>query len=310
MTIVVAGEALIDLIVGVDGGLTAVPGGGPYNAARTLGRLGAECAFLGMISDDHFGRVLREHLEASGVRLAVSQSTPAPSTLAVAQLSRGGAADYRFYLQGTSVSMLTAKEAWAGLPSEFDALHVGTLGLVVEPTASVLEALVDDAAANHVIMLDPNCRPKVINDFATFRDRVLRVWRKADIVKVSDDDVAFLFPEGGFEAEIQQVVDRGGIVLHTAGPQPIDVFSGGGRGLVSPATGGVVDTVGAGDIFGATVLWALLQDGWNQGAAWTPEQVLPAVRLGSRAAHIACQRAGAEPPTLAELQAATTTVSN
>lgn len=308
MTIVVAGEALVDLIVGVDGGLTAVPGGGPYNAARTLGLLGADCSFLGMISDDHFGHVLRKRLEDSGVHLAVADATTAPSTLAVAQLSRGGAADYRFYLQGTSVSMLTAKEAWAGLPEKFDAFHVGTLGLVVEPTASVLEALVDEAAADHVIMLDPNCRPKVITDFASFRDRVLRVWHQADIVKVSDDDVAFLFPDGGFDDEVTRVVERGGVVLHTAGAQPIDVFSGGGRGLESPDTGGVVDTVGAGDIFGATVLWALLADGWHKGAGWTPDQVLPAVRLGSKAAHIACQRAGAEPPTLAELQAATARV--
>lgn len=307
MTIVVAGEALIDLIVDVDGGLTAVAGGGPYNAARTLGLLGADCSFLGMVSDDHFGRMLHRRLEDSGVHLAVSEPTAAPTTLAVAQLSTAGAADYRFYLQGTSVSMLTAKEAWAGLPEEFEALHVGTLGLVVEPTASVLEALVGEAASDHVIMLDPNCRPKVITEFETFRDRVLRVWRQADIVKVSDDDVAFLFPDGGFETQVAEVVERGGVVLHTAGAQPIDVFSGGGRGTVVPSTGDVVDTVGAGDIFGATVLWALLRNGWHKGAHWSPDRVLPAVALGARAAHIACQRAGAEPPTLAELQVVSAT---
>ena len=307
MTIVVAGEALVDLIVDVDGGLTAVAGGGPYNAARTLGQLGSDCSFLGMVSDDHFGRMLRRRLEDSGVHLAVAEPTSAPTTLAVAQLSTSGAADYRFYLQGTSVSMLSAKEAWAGLPAQFDALHVGTLGLVVEPTASVLEALVDEAAADHVIMLDPNCRPKVITDFEAFRDRVLRVWHKADVVKVSDDDVAFLFPGGGFDAQVANVVERGGVVLLTAGSQPIDVFSGGGHAQVVPDSGGVVDTVGAGDIFGATVLWALLGEGWHQGARWSPEQVLPAVRLGSKAAHIACQRAGAEPPTLAELHAASAT---
>ena len=304
MTIVVAGEALIDLIVDVDGGLTAVAGGGPYNAARTLGLLGADCSFLGMVSDDHFGRLLRRRLEDSGVHLAVSEPTAAPTTLAVAQLSTAGAADYRFYLQGTSVSMLTAKEAWAGLPEHYEALHVGTLGLVVEPTASVLEALVSEAAENHVIMLDPNCRPKVITDFDAFRDRVLRVWRQADIVKVSDDDVAFLFPDGGFDTQVADVVARGGVVLLTAGEEPIDVFSGDGRGVVKPSTGDVVDTVGAGDIFGATALWALLRNGWRKGARWSPDQVLPAVRLGSKAAHLACQRAGAEPPTLDELHAA------
>ena len=117
----------------------------------------------------------------------------------MAEFSEEGAATYRFYLDGTSLPMLSAKEAWAALPRDYEALHIGTLGLVVEPTASVLEALVDEEAETHLIMLDPNCRPAVVTDFASFSARILRLFEKADVIKVSDDDVAFLFPGGGFE---------------------------------------------------------------------------------------------------------------
>lgn len=308
--IVVAGEALIDLIVSPNGSLKAIPGGGPYNAARTLGLLGADCTYLGVLADDYFGRQLRARLIDSNVTIGCVEPTGAPSSLAVAELSEDGAANYRFYLEGTSLPMLSAKEAWAGMPQTYDALHVGTLGLVVEPTASVLETLVDEAAEDHLIMLDPNCRPHVVSDFDGFRARILRLVDKTDILKVSDDDVAFLFPDGGWEQLIDRVAGRGGIVLHTAGSRPIDVFAHDGRGTVVPESGEIVDTVGAGDIFGATTLWALLQDGWHKGASWGVEQVLPAVRTGSVAAHIACQRAGAEPPRLLELTARMASLSD
>jgi fructokinase len=304
--IVVAGEALMDLIVSPSGTLQARPGGGPYNAARTLGLLGAQCTYLGVLADDYFGVQLRNRLLESNVRIGCASVTNAPSTLAVAQLSEDGSASYRFYLEGTSLPMLSAKEAWAGLPESYAALHVGTLGLVVEPTASVLETLVDHAATDHLIMLDPNCRPAVVTDRDAFRARMLRMIRQADLIKVSEDDVTFLFPEGGFDEVIDKAVARGAIVLHTAGADPIDVYAHDGRTQVMPAQGDIVDTVGAGDIFGATVLWALLEQGWGKGQRWGVDQVAPAVRTGATAAHIACQRAGAEPPTLDELTATLT----
>lgn len=305
--IVVAGEALVDLIISADGALRAVPGGGPYNAARTLGLLGAEVSFLSVLSDDYFGRQLRAGLQSSNVTVAVRTPTTVPTTLAIAELSEHGSASYRFYLEGTSLPMLSAREAWGSLPEEYDALHIGTLGLVVEPTASVLETLVDEEATGHLVMLDPNCRPAVVHDFAAFSQRMRRLFDKTDIIKVSDDDVRFLFPDGDFDAVVKDVTARGAIVLHTAGSGPIDVYAHDGHAQVTPPRSEVVDTVGAGDIFGATVLWALLRDGLRKGDQWGVEQILPAVRTGAIAAQIACRRAGAEPPTLAELDLATTT---
>lgn len=301
--IVVAGEALVDLIVSPNGAIRAVPGGGPYNAARTLGLLGADVAFLGVLSDDYFGRQLRQRLVDSHVTVACQTPTTAPTSMAVAELSDERSATYRFYLDGTSLPMLSAREAWDSLPEEYQALHIGTLGLVVEPTASVLETLVEEEAPEHLVMLDPNCRPAIVADFAAFSARMMRLFDFADIVKVSEDDVAFLFPDGGFDEAVARLTARGGIVLHTAGAGPIDVFAHDGQGRVLPTGGDIVDTVGAGDIFGATVLWALLHDGWTKGARWGVAHVLPAVRTGATAAHMACQRAGAEPPTLTELTA-------
>lgn len=301
--IVVAGEALVDLIVDPMGGLTAVPGGGPFNAARTLGLLGADCTYLGVLAGDHFGELLRSQLAAASVKLACPTATAAPTTLAVAQLDGAGSATYRFYLEGTSIQMLSGSAARGGMPAEFDALHIGTLGIVVEPTASVLEQVAVDAAADHLIMVDPNCRPAIVTDFPAFRDRAIRLMKLADLIKVSVDDVAFLFPEGGFEDLVADLAEAGKFVVQTAGAGPIDVFARGRRDVVHPPTGGVVDTVGAGDIFGATLLWALTRAGWRKGHDLGLGDLLAAVTTAAVAGHLSCQSPGASPPSLAELDA-------
>ncbi|HEX5828922.1 MAG TPA: PfkB family carbohydrate kinase, partial [Candidatus Limnocylindrales bacterium] len=140
--IVVAGEALVDLIVRADGSLVAVPGGGPYNAARAVGRLGVPVAWLGGLSSDRFGRQLEVGLVEDGVSLALVQRTDAPTTLALAELDAGGAATYRFYTQGTSAPLVLPGPLHRGLPAGTRAVHAGTLGLVLDPMATTLEALV------------------------------------------------------------------------------------------------------------------------------------------------------------------------
>ena len=104
--ITVAGEALMDVLVEPSGKVTALPGGAPFNVARTIARLGADCQFLGRLSDDGFGRRLRMSLEQEHVRLAVARATSAPTTLAIAELDDSGSADYRFYLDGTAAAQM------------------------------------------------------------------------------------------------------------------------------------------------------------------------------------------------------------
>ena len=128
MSIVVGGEALVDLVPHAAGELRAHAGGGPYNTARTLGRLGQDVHYLGCLSDDGFGKLLRARLVEDDVQLDTAVETPLPTTLALAELDERGAATYRFYTEGTSAPALEPEAALAALPERVEMLHVGTLG--------------------------------------------------------------------------------------------------------------------------------------------------------------------------------------
>ena len=192
--IVVAGESLIDLIVRPDGRVEAIPGGGPYNVARTLGRLGCDVSFLGRLSTDRFGSILRAGLAGAGVDLGLAPSTAAPTLLAVAELDVDGAATYHFYADGTAAPGLAVGDLTGGLPAATTALHVGTLGLVFEPMAATIEALIADASPDVLVVADPNCRPTAIRDPDAYRARLARILRRVGVAKVSVDDLAWLAP--------------------------------------------------------------------------------------------------------------------
>lgn len=300
--IVVAGEALIDLIVRPDGQLVPVAGGGPYNTARAIGRLGVEVAWLGGLSHDHFGRLLEDGLAADGVSLTLARRTDLPTTLAVAELDDDGGATYRFYVEGTSAPAVGAEVLAAGLPWSTRAVHVGTLGLVLEPMATTLEALVAELPGDVLLMVDPNCRPSIIRDPDGFRVRIGRVLARADVVKVSVDDLAFLVPGELADKSARWVAALGPrVVLITDGARPVRAWIDGAvREVEAPAVT-VVDTVGAGDTFGGAFLACLLAGGGGREAVADPAAVLRAVRFAVRASAMVCERPGADPPTLAQL---------
>ena len=204
--IVVAGEALMDLIVAPDGSVSANPGGGPYNTARTIARLGQPVAFLGRISSDRFGTELRANLARDGVSSDGVIETDDPTTLALVELDEHGVATYQFYVDGTSAAGLTDAEADAVMAAPAaagNALHVGTLGLVLEPVGTTLERMVSGADTDRLVMVDPNYRPSATPDLAAFRARIDRIAGRADVVKVSDEDLRFLAPE-----EEPEAIDR------------------------------------------------------------------------------------------------------
>jgi fructokinase len=189
--IVVAGEALVDLVIDTAGEVTAKLGGGPFNTARTIGRLGLPVTFLGVVSSDRFGNQLYTALMADGVAANGIVRTDLPTTLAAAELDDGGAATYHFYFAGTSAPALTEVPPGLAAPA---AVHAGTLGLVLEPMATTLLAYLADLPDTTLVMLDPNCRPAVVADRAAFTARVREACRRADVVKVSTDDIEFLSP--------------------------------------------------------------------------------------------------------------------
>lgn len=302
--IVVAGEALIDLIVDPDGALRAVPGGGPYNCARTIARLGQATTFVARISTDRFGQMLLANLEADGVNVDRVVTTGDSSTLAVAELDARGTATYHFYLEGTSAAGLTDADAADVLAPEVAALHLGTLGLVLEPTGTTIERLVHAASPSVLVMLDPNCRPSATRDAAAYRARIARIAGRADVVKVSEDDLRFLDPEGTPDGAVDRMLELGvPVVLRTDGGQVVEVRTTTGRVSVPVPPVDVVDTVGAGDAFGGGFLAAWVAAGRGRAELRSMDQVLEAVTFAVRVAGATCARAGADPPTLTELQA-------
>ena len=300
--VVVGGEALIDLIVDQAGRVIPAPGGGQYNAARAIARLGGDVHFLGRISDDWFGRLLLGRLESDGVGTDLVVATTDPTTLVLAEIDAQGVAHYHWYIEHTTVPGLELADARRALLPPPDALHVGTLGLTMEPVADSLAALVAAVPASTFVMVDPNCRPTATRDVAVYRDRMARVLGRADIVKGSDEDFAFLALADSPEASARLLLDRGvGAVIVTQGGRPTRAWCAGGAVEVPVPVVEVVDTVGAGDAFGGAFLARWLELGLGRTELADVDRLEEAVAFAVRAAAINCTRAGAEPATREEM---------
>jgi fructokinase len=301
--IVVGGESLVDLVVDVDGNVTATPGGGPYNVARALGRLGQEVAFLGRISTDAFGRILRAGLAADGVADGCITATDDPTMLAVAEIDGDGAATYRFHTYGTAAVGLSIADVPDGLPSGTTVFHVGSLGLVLEPTAATIERLVLEAPADVLVVVDPNCRPAAIDDPRRYRARLRRVFGRANVVKVSTEDLAWLEPgREPLDAARSVLADRAAVVLLTDGPRPVRIVTAGDVVSMNVPDVAVVDTIGAGDAFGAGFLAAWTRAGRSRAALADASAVQEATRFAIEFGARTVGRAGADPPTSSELR--------
>ena len=179
--ITVAGEALIDLIVDPAGHIDPSFGGGPFNVVRAVARLGLPAAFLGRLSSDRFGRLMRADLDRHGVLAAVETPADAPTTLAMVDVDPVGVPGYHFYLAGTSAAAIGPEQAI--MPADTAALHIGSLGLVMEPVGSTLEQLVTGLPAGITVMLDPNCRPGAIASRQAYVDRLDRILRRVDLIR-------------------------------------------------------------------------------------------------------------------------------
>ncbi len=192
--ILVAGESLMDLIVGPQGDVHAAAGGGPFNTARTIARLGQPVRFLGRFSADPFGALLAGKLAADQVELELPGQVAEPTALAIVSLDDAGVARYWFHLIGTAGFVLDRQSAARALRKDVTALHVGTLGLVVEPMAAAVEDLARQLPEPVLLMLDPNWRASAIPDASAQLDRIRRLLLRTDILKTSSEDLAFLVP--------------------------------------------------------------------------------------------------------------------
>ncbi|MEW2415901.1 carbohydrate kinase [Streptomyces sp. NPDC046866] len=292
--IVVGGEALIDLVPVAQppGALLPRPGGGPYNTALALGRLGAETAFCSRVSTDGFGEQLLAGLRGAGVDLSLVQRGPEPTTLAVASLGPDGSAAYGFYVEGTADRLFTLPDA---LPPEARALALGTCSLALEPGASAYEALLRRESARGLLtLLDPNIRPALIADPAAYRARFLGWLPSVSVLKLSEEDADWL----GGRVEDWLAAGPSAVVL-TRGAAGLTVRTREGAEHAVPAPAvAVADTIGAGDTVNAALLHRLAGPDRAPGGEVDWPGVLA---FAARAAALTCTRTGAEPPYAAEL---------
>jgi fructokinase len=301
--ITVVGEALIDIIVDPAGNVTSVVGGAPLNTARTIARLGVPATFLGGVSRDAFGARIMRLLEADGVGYALGEQVDEPTTLAIAQIDADGAATYRFMMEGTLAAAVTPRAALSHIGTECSALHVGTLGLVLQPLADASAAVVAAAPADRLVMVDPNCRPSVMTSSDVFDRTLQAVLERADVVKVSGDDLAFIYPSiETHDAAVRLQRESGAVVLFTDGARSVHVLTESDDVVLEVPRVTVVDTVGAGDSFSGGFLAQWLSKGLGRADVANLDEVLSAARFGIAVAAITCQRPGADPPNVQEVE--------
>ncbi|MFV0384356.1 carbohydrate kinase family protein [Paracoccus sp. (in: a-proteobacteria)] len=302
--ILCAGESLIDMVP-ENGAFRPLAGGAVYNTAIALGRLAEPVAYLWPISRDPFGDMLLRPLQEAGVNLDLCPRSDRLTTLALVTLT-GGEARYSFYDEGSAGRMLAPADIPA-LPDRTQAIFAGGISLVPDPCGAAIEALVARNHARLPVMIDPNIRPFFIDDAAAHRARLDRLLRHADIVKLSADDLDWLYPGLPPQDAAREVLKLGPkLVLQTGGEAGARAIWSGPDISVPAVRTTVADTIGAGDTFNAGVLASLGRQGvlTKAGiAAITPDQIAAALTLGAQAAAITVSRPGANPPWAHEMPA-------
>jgi fructokinase len=316
--IAVLGEAVVDLVDQGGGLYRAHPGGSPLNVAVGLGRLGRATELHARVSADAFGQLFRRHLAASGVGVHALVDAAEPSTLAVASLDPAGVASYDFWVQGTADWQWTAAELAVPLGDHVVALHTGSMTLEVEPGASLVLDLLRRHRGRVTISYDPNVRLARRDPTGSARDRARSAAALADLVKVSVDDLAWLRPG----EDPPDVADAWVAAARSAGSGPaLVVVTQGAAGAFAVTARGVrqrrparpvvvADTVGAGDAFMAGLLDGLAATGvlgpgrWDALAGLGTADLADLLEHAMLVAALTCARAGADPPTRAEVLAA------
>lgn len=292
----VAGEVLIDLIPN-EGVLEAIVGGGPANTAKALARLGFDSYFIDGISTDAYGKQARAELLADGVKLDYTLTSDKPTCVAKVTLDAEGSAIYDFLIDGTAT--FEFNETWLPDPKNPPAvLHVGTLATIVEPGATHLFSWAKKVKAP--LIFDPNIRTSVINDRVHYQG-IMQKWASiSSVIKMSEDDLAWLYPEQDFRAVAENFInEKTQLVVLTRGASGIDGYTEDGEVSVPGVKVDVVDTVGAGDTVGAILVEGIVKFGLDNLVGTTLEKTL---HRAAQAAAITCSRAGANPPTLLELE--------
>jgi fructokinase len=294
MSIWVCGEVLIDVLP-----TGPVVGGGPANTAKALARLGHTVDFIDGISTDAYGVSARKELERDGVGLSLSLSSDKPTCTATVTLDSYGSASYEFLIDGTAT--FDFSDSWLPDPERLkpSVLHIGTLATIVEPASTVLHQWAIKTAEFAPIVFDPNVRSSVVGNRDTYRAAVEKWVGISSVIKLSDDDISWLYPDQSMDEVAKTWIANGAsLVVVTRGAKGIIGYTEHGSEEVDGAKVTVVDTVGAGDTVGAILVEAIIK----HSVAELHGHVLNAVlHRAAIAAGITVSRAGAQPPRLHEL---------
>ena len=294
----VAGEVLIDLIP--DGSdRKPIVGGGPANTAKALAKLGINTQFIDGISTDDFGELAKDELIAAGVKLDYVKYSDKPTCLAIVSLSHLGAASYDFVLKNTATFDFTPECLPNPLTERPALLHIGTLGTVIEPGASALFEWTQSVAKVAPIVFDPNVRPAVISDRKDYIKQVERWISISSAVKVSDEDLKWLYPSFKIDQVVGNWLSKGpSLIVVTFGDQGLVGYRLGEKVGVDAVKAVVADTVGAGDTVSAILVEAIVREGLSSLRGARLEMVL---KRAAKAASITVSRIGAKPPTCEEI---------
>ena len=309
--IAIGGENLIDLVSGAPAanGLpqyVANPGGSPFNVAMAAGRQGQGVAYLTPVSDDALGVLLAERLEESKVTLAAPRVAH-PTSLAVVSIT-DGIPSYAFHRNGTAEREVSSASLKRDMPDDTALFHVGSLALVGGDDADVWESFFEACQAKGIMTsLDPNVRPGLISDRDAYVARIRRMMRRADIFKLSDEDLCWLYPDRPLQtalADCRAECDATLFIL-TLGAEGSRLFLGDIElAAKAPVIDDLADTVGAGDTYMASILCWVVENGLvsREALAGIDEAMLHRASLrAAEAAAINCQRSGCNPPWRDEL---------
>jgi fructokinase len=294
----VCGEVVIDLIP--DGTeRKAVVGGGPANTAKALSKLGITTQFIDGISNDKYGQMALSELQKDGVLLDFVKFSDKPTCLAIVSLNSKGGATYEFVIDDTAT--FDFSHSW--LPDAVDKkpllLHIGTLVTAIEPAASVLFEWAKKVSLVAPIVFDPNIRPAVMSDRQQYVKQVERWVSISNAVKVSDDDIYWLYPGQDLDKVTKRWLEMGPeLIVVTFGDKGLAGYRENSKISVDAKKVIVADTVGAGDTVGAILVEAIIKDGLDK---LTNERLSQLLDRAARAAAITVSRTGALPPNLDEL---------
>ena len=289
----VCGEVLIDLIPRGEKKI-AIVGGGPANTAKALAKLGIATQFIDGISTDMYGQMALKQLHQDGVLLDYVKFSDKPTCLAIVTLSQAGAATYEFLIEGTATFDYTPDWLPDPLTLKPSLLHIGTLVTAIEPAASVLHKWASTVKGVAPIVFDPNIRPAVIADRKEYVRQVERWIEISSAVKVSDDDIYWLYPDKSIDDVANQWLGMGPeLIVVTFGDKGLSGYRRGEKVSVDAKNVVVADTVGAGDTVGAILVEAIAEEGL---ANLTGQLLIAKLERAAKAAAITVSRTGALPP--------------